>query len=1021
MCVESYSYSIQSLDLGRSSNSNYKCLHAQDCGAGTQSRNVYCADVHGNRMDSFLCSRPGLSSPPLSQNCYIPCPTDCVLSDWSPWSPCSHVCGQDTGTQNRTRQLIALGINCTYTDDDYMDTRTCTSSTACEIADYHVEVGAWSVCEDSPLASGDLPNSVQSNEPGLCDVGVRSRTRHCVHNGNVIPAENCPIQYKSIEKEPCVLSCAEQACIFSSWSEYSGCFAPSCGVGEMTRSRRLLHYPANPERECQVDRSGLQLETLACIVDCSSSIALYDWTSNDWSDCILFPSNMPTSCGLGFETTTYTCTDEITSRPVDDSLCANIPPSPTTRPCAIPCPDRCLLTHWSQYSICKDGRKNRTREIIPVTGSDDWITSCPELSNLRMEQIVDCTVINLDRYDYTVLGSYSLTIIDDPYAVCGNGHDYRTVACIDMFSFKVHDEEFCEHRELGDDKVSIRPSSIKCDTDCVQSEWSDWSPCSSTCSYGYRTRNRTIETRPLPGGRPCGTHQEIDVCYTVPCRYGQYVPGDYTTCRVSNTTSLCGPGLRTREALCLVNGVRQDTSIECEGVAVNFELSEPCEMPCPGDCVVSEWSEWGVCPTDCPQGACQHGRTRHILREGIDNMDNCLMTQEFRHCDTEVYPYVWSVGVWGDCTLGPMDVDLNPGTYCGDGVQRGMVVCANSLTGVAVFDGMCEGPKPMDARSCTIPCPVDCIVEPFSDWSSCPEHCELTPVKQNRRRGITVHPMFGGRSCPDLNQTRSCPPVNCTEYVLESRESDYTCDLDLTSQAQCGRAVVSKPLSCRRNTQYLDLSVCLEAIEQGLTVQGSQLLTVDDCTEECPIVDMCTYTDWTDFSNCTSLCVDGNVWFQFRSRSLISSHGGSEQACESMQYDVTECPMLEPVPRNSTELIPFNLSENCISLQWLTSEFNSTGVRSVECITEEGQSVASGCPLETKPSSILLSCNQVMCPVYSDCVGGGACECGPELETVGGLCLPLRGCKDDDHCLYPSTVCVEGQCICRNNFVRMVS
>ena len=160
--VESYSYSIQSLDLGRSSNSNYKCLHAQDCGAGTQSRNVYCADVHGNRMDSFLCSRPGLSSPPLSQNCYIPCPTDCVLSDWSPWSPCSHVCGQDTGTQNRTRQLIALGINCTYTDDDYMETRTCTSSTACEIADYHIEVGAWGVCEDSPLASGDLPNSVQS-------------------------------------------------------------------------------------------------------------------------------------------------------------------------------------------------------------------------------------------------------------------------------------------------------------------------------------------------------------------------------------------------------------------------------------------------------------------------------------------------------------------------------------------------------------------------------------------------------------------------------------------------------------------------------------------------------------------------------------------------------------------------------------------------------------------------------------------------------------------------------------------
>ena len=919
------------------------------------------------------------------------------------------------GTQNRTRQLVAVGINCTYSDDDYMDTRTCTSSTACEEASYHIEVGSWSECGDSPLASGDQPNSVRFNEPSLCDIGVRSRTSRCIHEGNVIPAENCPIQFNSIEKEPCVLSCAVQACVFSPWSDYSECSVP-CGLGKMTRSRRLLHYPTNPERECQVDRSGLQLETLECVVNCP----MYNWIINNWSDCVLFPSNVP--CGLGYETTTYTCTDAMTLEAMDDSLCANIPPPLSARHCAVPCPDRCLLTHWTQYSICKNGRQNRTREIIPFVGSDDWMTSCPELSNLRMEQIVDCTVINLDRYDYSVLGSFSNTIIDDPYAVCGNGYEYRTVACIDMFTVKVHDEEFCGHREIGDDKLSIRPSSIKCNTDCVQSEWSDWSPCSSTCSYGYRTRNRTIETHPLPGGRPCGNHQEMDICYTVPCQYAQYIPGAYTTCRVSNTTTLCGLGVRTREPLCVVNGVQQDTSMECDEVAVNFELSEPCDMPCPGECVMSEWSEWGVCPTDCPPGACQHERTRRILREGIDNMDNCLMTQEFRHCDAEVYPYAWSVRVWGDCTLGPVDVDLNPGAYCGDGVQRGMVVCANTLTGEAVFDGLCEGLKPMDILNCTIPCPVDCIVDLFSDWTPCPEQCERTPAMQNRRRDVSVPSMFGGRSCPDLIQTRSCSPVNCTEYVLESSEADYTCDLDLTLQAQCGSAAISKPISCRRNTQYMDLSVCLEAIEQGLPVRGSQLTVDVNCTEKCPIVAMCTYTDWTEWSNCTSLCVDGNVWFQFRSRALISSHSGSEQECESMQYDINECPMLEPVPRNSTDLIPFNLSENCINIQWQTSEFDfTTGVRSVECITESGQSLSSGCPLETKPSSTLLSCNQVTCPVYSDCVGGGACECVPELEAVGALCLPLRGCKDDSHCLYASTVCLEGQCVCRDNFVTMVS
>lgn len=48
--------------------------------------------------------------PPTEVACEVPCPADCVVGPWSPWSSCSHSCATKTaeGRQSRTRTVLAI-------------------------------------------------------------------------------------------------------------------------------------------------------------------------------------------------------------------------------------------------------------------------------------------------------------------------------------------------------------------------------------------------------------------------------------------------------------------------------------------------------------------------------------------------------------------------------------------------------------------------------------------------------------------------------------------------------------------------------------------------------------------------------------------------------------------------------------------------------------------------------------------------------------------------------------------------
>ncbi|KAK3543975.1 hypothetical protein QTP70_032735, partial [Hemibagrus guttatus] len=168
--------------------------------------------------------------------------------------------------------------------------------------------------------------------------------------------------------------------------------------------------------------------------------------------------------------------------------------------------------------------------------------------------------------------------------------------------------------------------------------------------------------------------------------------------------------------------------------------------------------------------------------------------------------YQWVTESWSFCSINTVD----EGSACGEGVQSRKIRCVLRGDGVneshSVNDSLCDQDDvPAQARTCTLPCPDDCVMSPWSHWSLCPMSCDVNSVRTRQM----LRPPAAHATCPERNETEPCV-VNANCFTYQYNASGWSSCM-LGEHAVCGEGSRSRLLDCiRSDGKLVDLSVCEE-------------------------------------------------------------------------------------------------------------------------------------------------------------------------------------------------------------------
>ncbi|OCT61032.1 thrombospondin type-1 domain-containing protein 7B isoform X2 [Xenopus laevis] len=958
-----------------------------ECGHGKYQLNTSCENQDGKMVSDELC----VDNPPVQLVCKVPCSQDCVISEWSDWSPCSHSCSAKNteGKQSRIRSILANpgegGKPCPPSQALY-EYRLCNDHPC---STFYWEVTPWGTCTADPLITTLNTSTVSWKGDSANRVGIQSRKVFCVKsNVGFITSNRCPEATKPETIRPCLLPCKKD-CIVTLFSEWTPC-PTSCLPGNATsvkqsRYRTVIQDAEYGGQECP--------DTLYEERECEDiPICLnYRWKTNQWSPCVLVPDSVrqgtvggSEACGTGLQSTEVTCiTDD--GRAMDMTSCLKWagPVPHLVQECHIPCKDDCTFTPWSKFTPCSsDCTLSRTRKRS-LTGRSKKRDKCQDAEVYLLFESEMCPCETFQSHPY---GNWSDCIIpkaerEQPLGMskagavrqCGEGLRFKANACYDSGG-RIVDTTLCDSSGYIEESCVIA-----CPFDCKLSDWSAWSPCSSSCGTGVKIRSKWLKEKPYNGGRPC---PKLDIknqvyeavpCYNE-CSQYSWVAEPWSACKLNTEerSAACGHGIQIRKVRCVnVSSEGQNAPVNdtyCHGSQTAPTIQE-CSLPCPGECVMSNWGHWTEC-TKCDISN-MRVRSRFPLRIPI-NGHKCPEVTQKEPCrlNSNCFHYHYNITEWSTC-------QLSGDAVCGEGLKTRLLDCIRS-NGKSVQTSLCEQvnlekPSPMSIR-CLVECAIDCQLSEWSDWSHCSQTCGIGG-KMVRSRRILLQAQGEGRPCPkQLSQYKYCLIHPCYAWNFDEWSK---CKIE---SGQCGEGLRFRNVTCMvHDASESGVSKQVNAVLCGALPSGENQM-VAPCYVPCP--GDCHLTEWSQWSACELICIDGrgfeSVGRQSRSRTFIIQSLENQESCPEQVIETRPCK-----------------GGKCYTCAWKTSAWRDNR-RSVWCQRSDGLNVTGGCSIASQPAAV-RHCDPPCRKPFSICKQNSLCGCEQgytEIMRSNGLldyCLRVPG------------------------------
>uniref|UniRef100_A0A8C8WSX4 Thrombospondin type-1 domain-containing protein 7B n=1 Tax=Panthera leo TaxID=9689 RepID=A0A8C8WSX4_PANLE len=1042
--------------LGQAEPRPEECVTAQH---GLQHRTARCIQklnrtVAGNEICEHFVPRP-----PTEQACLIPCPRDCVVSEFSQWSECSKGC--EKRLQHRTRAAIAPPLYGGSQCPNLTESRACDTPVSCPLGEeeytFSLKVGPWSKCRLPHLKeinlSGRTVLDVTSDskervtfrhqsykphhhsKPWDLEIGYQTRQVWCTRSdGKNAMLSLCTQDSLPLTVQSCIMPKDCETTEWSSWSPCSKtCRSGSLSPGFRSRSRNVKHIAIGGGKECPE-----LLEKEACIVEeLLQPCPRYSWRTSEWKECQVsllleqqdpyWPVTGPV-CGGGIQTREVYCAQSTpastaqrakeVSRPVKKTLCLG-PAPPASQLCNIPCSTNCIVSSWSAWGLCihenchdPQGRKGfRMRQRHVLMESTGPAGQCPHLV-----ESVPCE----DPMCYRWLMSEGVCIPD--HGKCGRGHRILKAVC---------------QNDRGEDvSGSLCPASpppertaceIPCRMDCVVSEWTEWSSCSQSCSNknadGKQTRSRIILALPGEGGKPCPATQalqEYRSCNDHSCMQLYWETSPWGPCSEDtlvtalnatigwNGEATCGVGIQTRRVFCVKSHVGQVMTKRCPD-STRPETVRPCLLPCKKDCTVTAFSEWTPCPRSCQPGnaTVKQSRYRIIIQEAANGGQECPDTLfEERECeDISLCPvYRWKPQKWSPCILVPESVRqgiMGTSEACGKGIQTRAVSCIsddNQSAEMMECLKQTNGMPPF-VQECTVPCRDDCTFTVWSKFTPCSTDCETI---RSRRRQLT------GKSrkkekCQDsdlypLMEMELCP---CNVFISQpyGNWSDCIIPEGRRESQRGGFRVQGESKECGKGMRFRAIA-CSD--KNGRPVDPSYCSSSGYIQEECviPCPFDCKLSDWSSWGSCSSSC---GIGVRIRSKWLKEKPYNGGRPCPKLDLKNQAWQVHEAVPCYS----------ECNQYSWVVEHWSpckihnelrslrcggGTQSRKIRCVSaadSEGGTVDNSLCNQDEIPPETQSCS-LLCP--SECVMS---EWGPWSKCPQS-CDPHSTQRRTRHLLRPS-------------------